>query len=524
MQPDNWLAYQAQRDPEVAFVANKLDQDVLNEVLNYDRRLAVAILKKVYAYRLTVNNFSSYTRKLLREQMGHSPQGRLNAMSPGPSPSPAPKFGASVLPREPFQAETTQSVKRRCQENPLPSSTTDLARRCFYDSVVAKVHEKRVRDGVMAEPMPQRPSDSDLGHMYYTAVLQVDKDTRRIVHHYPRVTEKTRRLLDRFGSDRVLFVDLPNQGVTLRHLDYISVGDRRFEFLISKRTQGPAKDLVESDDQAKVKGGYVVAIFFAVCGLHIEPVTIARIRDWHLPLDFAIKKNMGLPKYVDRFRLALSGVTRTIELRPEDIVLVDDFKGCEGLPNTDGNGLISANLLDAVARHMGHVGRRISAIQVRLGPAKGMLVRSDRDRDRVFIFREQFKYGPDDYYHKCEPQQRMIEVCRVVFADQEARSVGRLNSQLILVLQSIGCPASVFTNLYERRLQEIESIVSSGNLFQSDLLPSPDAAAGGRVPRTKTFRSTRSSPTKRFFWSLIRSWRSTLPRRDGVVVKRCWRT
>ena len=67
-------------------------------------------------------------------------------------------------------------------------------------------------------------------------------------------------------------------------------------------------------------------------------------------------------------------------------------KSVESRPNTDGTDTISTNLLDQVTEELGLRGRRILAVQVRLGPAKGMLIRSDREHDTVQLFKEMVNF------------------------------------------------------------------------------------------------------------------------------------
>ena len=203
------------------------------------------------------------------------------------------------------------------------------------------------------------------------------------------------------------------------------------------------------------------------------------VREWHLPRTLACNHEMMVPKFAERLKLAVSDIHITIELHPECIRFSRDFKGVEGRPNTDGNGTISADLLDQVAEKLGYRGRRISAIQGRLGPAKGMFIREDQTRCTVQLFDEMVKYGRSDYFFTCEPCQRTLEVCSngVVFADEEPRHSGRLNAQLILVLQACGCNTQVFLDLQAKLQDNIANVmINTCNLLHSDFLPSADRA------------------------------------------------
>mmetsp|Transcript_31592 Transcript_31592/g.57429 ORF Transcript_31592/g.57429 Transcript_31592/m.57429 type:complete len:514 (-) Transcript_31592:1280-2821(-) len=195
----------------------------------------------------------------------------------------------------------------------------------------------------------------------------------------------------------------------------------------------------------------------------------------------AVDRGMSMSKYAERFKLAFSDITPTIEIEADQIEVRDDLKGCEGRANTDGNGLASADFFEKIAIRLGCPGRRISAIQMRLGPAKGMLVCSYELQSKIVLFSEQVKYGKRSYYQGCEICQRTIEVCSsgIVFADHDHRRMQRLNSQVILVLQAIGCPAQVFLDLEARFRDEIASIMlSTAHLVHSDFLPSADVADG----------------------------------------------
>ena len=83
-------------------------------------------------------------------------------------------------------------------------------------------------------------------------------------------------------------------------------------------------------------------------------------------------------------------VKRTIELRPEMIEVREDFKGCDGRPNTDGSGLISADLMTEIAECVGCPGRRISLVKFSKGSTTGMHVCSNNiaRRPSVIVFAE----------------------------------------------------------------------------------------------------------------------------------------
>ena len=61
------------------------------------------------------------------------------------------------------------------------------------------------------------------------------------------------------------------------------------------------------------------------------------------------------------------------------IPIFDDAKsGATARELTDGNGFVSAALMDVVAKMLGRKGGRISALPTCLGPAKGILMRCDQ--------------------------------------------------------------------------------------------------------------------------------------------------
>eukprot|EP00434_Breviolum_minutum_P000819 symbB.v1.2.000720.t1/scaffold40.1/size395337/24 len=361
----------------------------------------------------------------------------------------------------------------------LPLATGYEVQKTYYKHFVEKWQGQQDVSIVSALPQLPQPSQEELGRISYHAELRLDgtKSTPRLWLKKPQLNSYSKRCFDRWGSDRFLFVNIPQRfpdfhGSQLGRFDFL---DRSFRFLVPKLQSSYGKDAKESGG-----GSSVVAIFFAETGeTGLETCRVEEVREWHFPLRLA--KSMRVCKYAERFKLAFSDITQTLEVEADQIEVREDLRGCRGLgaPLTDGNGLASADVFEAIAALLGHRGRRISAVQIRLGPAKGMLVRSDQlGGQRIVLFRAQVKYGDASYYENCEPCQRTIEVCSsgVVFADQEQRHQ-RLNSQLILVLHALGCSADVFLDLEkENRKLIADLLINTRTFVMSDFFPSANAA------------------------------------------------
>jgi len=82
-----------------------------------------------------------------------------------------------------------------------------------------------------------------------------------------------------------------------------------------------------------------------------------------------------------------------------------------------------------------------------------------------------FKYGDHlSYYSVCEPCQRVIEVKDAVWAEEEYRAPGKLNYQLVSVLQASGCPVESFLEVEWQYRQTLKESIQSSHGVQ-DLLP-----------------------------------------------------
>jgi len=220
----------------------------------------------------------------------------------------------------------------------------------------------------------------------------------------------------------------------------------------------------------------VRAIFFAEEGPGLTSVPVTFVFDWHVPLKHIGQagSDMNVAKLADRFTLGFSLAERTVVLSPEQICIEPDIEGQGGELLTDGNGQISADLMDEVTRKLGMAGRRISALQVRIGPAKGMLVRDAALKSKVILRKSQVKYGDKSYFEECEPCQRTIEVVDHVLADGPCRTA-KLNYQLILVLEASWVPPQVILELEQKVRLEMESRLRSGTLLEDGFLPRSDA-------------------------------------------------
>mmetsp|Transcript_70826 Transcript_70826/g.169571 ORF Transcript_70826/g.169571 Transcript_70826/m.169571 type:complete len:1269 (-) Transcript_70826:80-3886(-) len=379
-------------------------------------------------------------------------------------------------------SSSRSSGRRKAAEARLPQTTALEVKLSYYQHFAAASQQ----DGPPIRSADEIRDALEDDRVQYTVKIMwvTDKDENgremermKVIRRPPVVNMKSRRLFKRFGSDRVLFVQCSGdhrRAVQMQDFfNELRLHGRRFRFLAPRRKSAWRSSSADGD------GTMVEAVFFAVEGDGLEPCSAAAVRHWHLPLELAIDGKMTLPKYAQRFKLALSDTTQTLELQPHEISVMDDSD--RGM--FDGCGLISADLMDAIADFLGFPGRIITALQVRIGPAKGMLVRTTWQHRQVILSSKQLKYGTASYFQDCEPCQRIIEVCEeMAFADERPRKpCCSLNHQVILVLQSLGVSAQVFLDLEKDLRRRLAVALSQGfDRFQAelDLLPGVNQAEG----------------------------------------------
>ncbi|KAJ7099900.1 RNA dependent RNA polymerase-domain-containing protein [Mycena belliarum] len=163
----------------------------------------------------------------------------------------------------------------------------------------------------------------------------------------------------------------------------------------------------------------------------------------------------GYGKYAARLGLSFSSTVTTKEILLEDRILLEDLKAADGVLTSDGCGLIRASYAAGIAPMLG-VPSDTAVFQIRLGGIKGTLTLCPDEvfdalcgctGKKIAYRRSMLKYndGP-----------RILEVQNV----SKPPKTARLNKQFILLLLTRGIPISVFEELLEAQLSEIEKITT----------------------------------------------------------------
>ncbi|KAJ7449020.1 RNA dependent RNA polymerase-domain-containing protein [Mycena galericulata] len=163
----------------------------------------------------------------------------------------------------------------------------------------------------------------------------------------------------------------------------------------------------------------------------------------------------GYGKYAARLGLSFSSTTATKQIEPEERALLADLKADDLSLTSDGCGLIRDSYAQEISALLG-IPFDTSVFQIRLGGIKGTLTRCPNDTfdalcgcpgKKIAYRRSMVKYnvGP----HILEVQQ----------VSKPPKS-GRLNKQFIVLLLTLGIPFSVFEELLQMQLDEIDKITT----------------------------------------------------------------
>lgn len=369
----------------------------------------------------------------------------------------------------------------------LPATSRQKTRRLYLADFCVEV----LRMGEKCDFATLIPTTDELGRMRYSASCTLHGGTSRtITLHHPRTAPSTNRFFHRFGSDRFLFLELPVDtfNPTLG-LEAFQLCGRRFAYLTHKpklfrRLAGDKLNELEALECTEKPRKGVMAVFFAEEGPGLEPTRVQHVRDWHVPP--SIGQHMALAEYVDTFGLGFSSCTRTVQLAPSDICIVEDLRGVENDSSqrpvlTRGCGVISGALMDEIEGMLGFHSRQLSALRVRVGLAKGTLVRRDALEGRkIWLTKSQLQYeyeAGSGYFLVCEPCQRTLEIKEVVESQGQPRPA-HLNYQVVSVLQTCGMSPATLVGM-ERRFSE--EAISKGascmeQVLQGDFLPRAEVA------------------------------------------------
>ncbi|KAJ6464452.1 RdRP-domain-containing protein [Mycena sanguinolenta] len=167
----------------------------------------------------------------------------------------------------------------------------------------------------------------------------------------------------------------------------------------------------------------------------------------------AVYDEYGYGKYAARLGLSFSSTIATEEIDPADTVELPDLLARDGSLTSDGSGLICDSYCSKICAQIG-VSPDTAVLQIRQGGKKGTLVRCPdalfdqlcgSSNKKIAYRRSMIKYagGP-----------QTLEVQGV----SRPPKSGRLNKQFIILLLTRGIPLSVFEELLQIQLEEINKI------------------------------------------------------------------
>ncbi|KAJ7697677.1 RNA dependent RNA polymerase-domain-containing protein [Mycena rosella] len=165
--------------------------------------------------------------------------------------------------------------------------------------------------------------------------------------------------------------------------------------------------------------------------------------------------SFGYGKYAARLGLSFSSTTATHEIELEDRMLLEDLTADDGSLTSDGCGLIRASYAAEVAAVLG-VPFDTSVFQMRLGGIKGTLTRCPDELfdakcgclgKKIAYRRSMVKYNDGPH---------VLEIQSV----SKPPKCARLNQQFIVLLLTLGIPLSVFEDLLQMQLDEIDKITT----------------------------------------------------------------
>ncbi|KAJ7767735.1 RdRP-domain-containing protein, partial [Mycena metata] len=162
----------------------------------------------------------------------------------------------------------------------------------------------------------------------------------------------------------------------------------------------------------------------------------------------------GYGKFAARLGMSFSSTVPTLEIKPEDEVEIMDLTARDGSLTSDGSGLIRESTARETASLLG-VSVDTAVFQVRRGGHKGTLTLcSDELFDQRYGRNKKIAYRPSMLKYKGGPQ--ILEVQDV----SRPPKAGRLNKQFIVLLLTRGIPFTVFEDLLQMQLEEIDKITT----------------------------------------------------------------
>ncbi|KAJ6583101.1 RNA dependent RNA polymerase-domain-containing protein [Mycena vulgaris] len=188
----------------------------------------------------------------------------------------------------------------------------------------------------------------------------------------------------------------------------------------------------------------------------------------------AVYNASGYGKYAARLGLSFSSTIATEEIEPVERILLEDLAADDGSLTSDGCGLIRDSYSSELSALLG-ISFDTAVFQIRLGGIKGTLTRCPDDMfdelcgvlgKKIAYRRSMVKYN--DGPHILEVQQ----------VSKPPKS-GRLNKQFIVLLLTLGIPISVFEELLQMQLDEIDKITTHREKALECVDGEVDAEGGG---------------------------------------------
>jgi len=309
----------------------------------------------------------------------------------------------------------------------------------------------------------QKLLDMDHNKVLYSGTLELlANDQLNIVLNEP--IQVSSRMTREWGSWRIFKLKIPDTSDKIisksRLKEYLSMKrlNRCLPFLNSKFVLELSH--FKNDDEG-IAGVFIVQLASEV-QRNIAIVNAKRIQEWHI--NTKENKNMRLGKYIKRFKLAHSATIDTLVLKSEEILETEgaDVYAGHNLMN-DGCGVIEKDTFAAVyqkfknEKKLSNIGDEVDpvAIQVRIGPCKGVLLKVEYKLDnyKVILPKSMVKFnmaiqGRTKTQKTIEVNHTNVESCRLP---------ARLNRENIFLLEARGIKFEIFEKLLKQWMDKLKN-------------------------------------------------------------------
>merc|ERR1719158_395706 len=268
----------------------------------------------------------------------------------------------------------------------------------------------------------------------------------------------------------------------------------------SSEPNKPAPDIVETLDEPKRKyQKFVPHHDMNHKYIYVEKdVDLDALLQWHMPSEDIDTKSLNMGKRISRMQFLSSLTDDTLVFKADEIEIVEDVKGIDDVILTDGCGRISNSAMQIVIRilrntHGREIAEPINAVQARIGPCKGMFV-VDRSLAgiQIKISLSQAKYLKDK--NRWDSIKRTLEICHQGIVDSSESRNGRLNCQIITLLE-FHCGSEVIDPLVKLQIKQVEAIME--DLFDKESMEKPFRQTDALRRRRTTFAALEPQPKKR---------------------------